>query len=147
VVLVEDNGPIHTSKLSLAALAARAHWLIVEWLPRYAPELNDIERVGHASKRIISRIGPSLTQAHSTGDPPGSGRAQCRAHRASVGRATNLCLADWQLGYRVEQTDPARIQREACVFAWSQVDVRRDTAQDLVAAELQQRNGFRAEAM
>ena len=45
VVLVEDNGPIHTSKLSLAALAARAHWLTVEWLPKYAPELNDIEVV------------------------------------------------------------------------------------------------------
>jgi hypothetical protein len=45
VVLVEDNGPIHTSKLSRAALAARAHWLTVEWLPKYAPELNDIEPV------------------------------------------------------------------------------------------------------
>ena len=45
VVLVEDNGPIHTSKLSRAALAARAHWLRVEWLPKYAPELNDIETV------------------------------------------------------------------------------------------------------
>jgi hypothetical protein len=45
VVLVLDNGPIHTSKLSRAALAARAHWLTVEWLPKYAPELNDIERV------------------------------------------------------------------------------------------------------
>ena len=45
VVLVEDNGPIHTSKRSLAALAARAHWLTVEWLPKYAPELNDIEIV------------------------------------------------------------------------------------------------------
>ena len=45
VVLVEDNGPIHTSKLSRAALAARAHWLTVEWLPKYAPELNDIEVV------------------------------------------------------------------------------------------------------
>jgi transposase len=45
VVLVEDNGPIHTSKLSHAALAARAHWLTVEWLPKYAPELNDIEIV------------------------------------------------------------------------------------------------------
>jgi DDE superfamily endonuclease/LysR substrate binding domain-containing protein len=44
VVLVEDNGPIHTSKRSLAALAARAHCLTVEWLPKYAPELNDIER-------------------------------------------------------------------------------------------------------
>jgi hypothetical protein len=45
VVLVEDNGPIHVSKTSLAALAARAHWLAVEWLPKYAPELNDIEGV------------------------------------------------------------------------------------------------------
>jgi transposase len=45
VVLVEDNGPIHTSKLSRAALVARAHWLTIEWLPKYAPELNDIEHV------------------------------------------------------------------------------------------------------
>lgn len=45
VVLVLDNGPIHTSKLSRAAMAARAHGLRVEWLPRYAPELNDIETV------------------------------------------------------------------------------------------------------
>src|SRR5271166_4541457 len=30
---------------SLAALAARAHWLTVEWLPKYAPELNDIEPI------------------------------------------------------------------------------------------------------
>ena len=50
VVLVEDNGPIHTSKLSLAALAARAHWLTVERLPKYAPELNDIEVVWRALK-------------------------------------------------------------------------------------------------
>jgi len=45
VVIVLDNGPIHTSKASRAALAERAHWLAVEWLPKYAPELNDIERV------------------------------------------------------------------------------------------------------
>ncbi len=50
MVLVEDNGPIHTSKASRAALAARAHWLTVEWLPKYAPELNDIELVWHDLK-------------------------------------------------------------------------------------------------
>jgi len=50
VVLVEDNGPVHTSKLTRTALAARAHWLTVEWLPRYAPELNDIELVWHDLK-------------------------------------------------------------------------------------------------
>ena len=50
VVLVEDNGPIHTSKLTLKALEARKHWLTVEWLPKYAPELNDIEVVWHDLK-------------------------------------------------------------------------------------------------
>ena len=43
VVLVLDNGPIHTSKASRAALAERG-WLSVEWLAKYAPELNAIER-------------------------------------------------------------------------------------------------------
>src|SRR4051794_5270944 len=51
LVLVLDNGPIHTSKASRAALAARAHWLTVEWLPKYAPELNDIEGVWRDLKR------------------------------------------------------------------------------------------------
>jgi hypothetical protein len=50
VVLVEDNGPIHVSKITLAALDARKHWLIVEWLPKYSPELNDIEVVWHDLK-------------------------------------------------------------------------------------------------
>ena len=50
VVLVEDNGPIHVSKLTSKALAARQHWLTVEWLPKYAPELNDIEVVWHDLK-------------------------------------------------------------------------------------------------
>jgi transposase len=45
VVIVLDNGPVHASKATSAALAARAHWLIVEWMPKYAPELNDIELV------------------------------------------------------------------------------------------------------
>jgi transposase len=51
IVLVLDNGPIHTSKATRAALAARAHWLTVEWLPKYAPELNDIEELWRDLKR------------------------------------------------------------------------------------------------
>lgn len=50
VVIVLDNGPIHVSKATTAALAARAHWLTIEWLPKYAPELNDIEVVWHDLK-------------------------------------------------------------------------------------------------
>ena len=44
VRIVLDNGPVHTSKATRAALDQRSHWLTPEWLPKYAPELNDIER-------------------------------------------------------------------------------------------------------
>jgi transposase len=50
VVIVLDNGPVHASKATTAALLARSHWLTVEWLPKYAPELNDIEVVWHDLK-------------------------------------------------------------------------------------------------
>ena len=43
LVAVLDNGSIHRSKLTTKALAERP-WLTLEWLPKYAPELNDIER-------------------------------------------------------------------------------------------------------
>jgi len=48
--LDRDNGPIHVSKAALRALQEREHWLTVEWLPKYAPELNDIEVVWHDLK-------------------------------------------------------------------------------------------------
>jgi len=44
VTIALDNGPVHTSKATRAALAEREHWLTPEWLAKYAPELNDIER-------------------------------------------------------------------------------------------------------
>src|SRR5260370_39598794 len=45
VVIVLDNGPIHVSKATTAARAARAHWLPVRWLPQHPPALNDIDPV------------------------------------------------------------------------------------------------------
>ena len=61
VVLVLDHGPIHTSRLTRAALAKRP-WLSVEWLPKYAPELNDIERSWRDLKRhfLAHRTFPSV---------------------------------------------------------------------------------------
>jgi transposase len=50
VVLVLDNGPIHTSRATRKALGLRP-WLTIEWLPKYAPELNDIERCWRDLKR------------------------------------------------------------------------------------------------
>ena len=56
VMSIEDHGPVHVSKVSRSALAARAYWLPVEWLPKYTPELNDIEVVwtdGYLQNRSI----------------------------------------------------------------------------------------------
>jgi transposase len=52
IILVLDNGPIHVSKASTVALQARSHWLTIEWLPKYAPELNDIEIVWGTLKSL-----------------------------------------------------------------------------------------------
>ena len=71
VVLVLDNGPIHNSKISRAALDKRP-WLTVEWLPKYAPELNDIERswrdlkrhfLAHQTFRSIEHLNLAVTAA------------------------------------------------------------------------------------
>ena len=70
VVMVLDNGPIHVSKATQAALKARAHWLTVEWLPKYAPELNDIEPVWrdlkahHLAHQTFSDAGALDTAIH-----------------------------------------------------------------------------------
>ena len=61
VVLVEDNGPIHVSKLTLKALEERKHWLIVEWLPKYAPNSTISRLSGAISRRIIWPTRPSPT--------------------------------------------------------------------------------------
>jgi transposase len=50
LVVVMDNGPIHTSKRTTEAMAERP-WLTIEWLPKYAPQLNDIERCWRDLKR------------------------------------------------------------------------------------------------
>jgi hypothetical protein len=60
--IVLDNGPIHVSK---AALAERAHWLTVERLNKYAPNLYDIEEVWGNLKAIISPTKFSQTPTSS----------------------------------------------------------------------------------
>jgi transposase len=71
VILVLDNGPIHISKLTRAALKGRP-WLTVEWLPKYAPELNDIERswrdlkchfLAHRTFRSIDELDQAIAVA------------------------------------------------------------------------------------
>ena len=90
VVFVLDNGPIHTSKASRAALAAR-DWLTVEWLPKYAPELNDIERSWRDLKGALPR--PSDLRRYRSSRPRyPSGIADMNQERQSP-LCTNLQIA------------------------------------------------------
>lgn len=43
VLLVWDQFPVHRSRILKQYLARQRHWLQVEWLPAYAPELNPLE--------------------------------------------------------------------------------------------------------
>ena len=90
VVLVLDNGPIHTSKASLAALAARHAWLAVEWLPRYAPELNAIEgtwrdlkrhHLAHRTFRDADELNQAIHQAVTSMNAERTVMHPCRNHQ------------------------------------------------------------------
>ncbi len=59
--LALDNGPCHRSKVSQAALAARAEWLHVIWFAPYSPQLNRKEREWRWLKRDArSHLAPTL---------------------------------------------------------------------------------------
>jgi len=61
IELVLDNGPCHTSVASKRALADRADWLHVTWLPKYCPQLNPKEREWRRLKRDArSHLATSL---------------------------------------------------------------------------------------
>ena len=80
VVIVLDNGPIHISKATRTALAIRAHWLTVEWLPKYAPELNDIEVVWHDLK-AFNLAHKTFTEVDALDDAIHSAVANLNAER------------------------------------------------------------------
>jgi transposase len=51
VILVWDRLPAHRSQLMSDFLLRQRHWLHIEWLPGYAPELNPTEQVWNNIKR------------------------------------------------------------------------------------------------
>ena len=67
VVLVEDNGPIQHEQALDGGACRPPHWLTVEWLPKHAPELNDIEVVWRDLKGIAWLIRPLPTLTRRTG--------------------------------------------------------------------------------
>src|SRR5271168_22535 len=117
VVIVLDNGPIHVSKATAAALAARAHWLTVEWLPKYAPELNDIEVVWHDLK-AFNLAHKTFTDVDTLdGHPQHRRRLEHGTKPRSVGRTENLCLA-WRTAAGLGLESAALIRPASCRHAW-----------------------------
>ncbi len=59
VLLVWDRLPAHVSRLTRDWIATQHHWLEVEWLPPYAPELNPVEYLwGHLDATYLANFVP-----------------------------------------------------------------------------------------
>jgi DDE superfamily endonuclease/Winged helix-turn helix len=71
--LLWDGLPAHRSRAMRAWLATQRHWLVVERLPAYAPELNPTEGLWSSLKAVelANLCGPTLAEviAHTTRHP------------------------------------------------------------------------------
>jgi len=57
VLLVWDRLPAHVSRLTGNWIASQRHWLDIEWLPPYAPELNPVEYLwGHLDSTHLANF-------------------------------------------------------------------------------------------
>jgi len=83
VILIWDGLGAHQSRAMRAYLARQRHWLHVERLPGYAPELNPIEQVwGNVKAREMANVcAPELTALRR---PLHTGLAACVANPTSL---------------------------------------------------------------
>lgn len=82
VILVWDRLNAHKSKQMLRYLATQRHWLRIEWLPAYAPDLNPVEMLwGNVKGQEIANL-----EVEDTLDVVDGLRAGLRrAHRRNLG--------------------------------------------------------------
>ena len=85
VLLVWDRLPAHLSRLTRDWIATQRHWLEVEWLPPYAPELNPVEYLwSHLDATHLANFAPDdLVELE----------AQVRRGIRQVRRTDNLAFA------------------------------------------------------
>lgn len=85
VLLVWDRLGAHLSRATQEYLACQRHWLQVEWLPAYAPELNPVEYLWSYLDRT--------TLANFSADDLAQLTAQARRGRRRLWRKPDLALA------------------------------------------------------
>jgi len=86
VILVWDRLPSHKSRRMLEYLHSQRHWLRVEWLPAYAPELNPVETLWSNLKgqELANHCAEELAEAVSALD----------TEMARIGRCYQLSFLD-----------------------------------------------------
>jgi transposase len=85
VTLLWDGLPSHRSKLMQAYIASQRHWLVVERLPAYAPDLNPVEGLwGNLKGTELANFCPLTIDEAATAADAGL----CR-----VGQDAQLCWA------------------------------------------------------
>jgi transposase len=85
VTLIWDGLPSHRSKAMTAWLATQRHWLVVEKLPGYAPDLNPVELVwGNLKATELANLCPdTIDEAHTAAE----------AGLKRIGSSYELCFA------------------------------------------------------
>ena len=99
--LLWDGLPAHRSRAMQAWLNTQRHWLVVERLPAYAPELNPVEGLWSWLK------GSQLANLVCS-SPPGRGRAGRAGHPARMANAAPCLFVsspDGPLGLMTRQTN------------------------------------------
>lgn len=67
VILLWDRLPGHKAAKTQEYLRTQRHWLRVEWLPAYAPDLNPVELVwGHGKGEIANQLIDDLDDVTET---------------------------------------------------------------------------------
>jgi len=85
VTLLWDGLPSHRSKLMQAYIASQRHWLVVERLPAYAPDLNPVEGLwGNLKGTELANFCPLTIDEAATAADAGL----CR-----IGQDAQLCWA------------------------------------------------------
>jgi len=85
VTIIWDGLPSHRSKLMKAYVASQRHWLVVERLPAYAPDLNPVELLwGNLKGTELANFCPATLDEAATAADAGL----CR-----IGEDAQLCWA------------------------------------------------------
>jgi transposase len=129
VYLVLDNGPAHTSTVSLAASEERAACLHVIWLARYSPQLNPKEHEWKALKRDVrSHLAATL---RAFVDEIGAGLHQLDGLRIDV---VDHVPAWFIAGHRKEPTGRPRGRPKGAKDSYKRAPYRTKEAPRQVAA-------------